>query len=162
MRLTWKLEGFAEFDTMLKELGPKLARQAAGNALRAGARVIRDEAKLRVPVATGDLKRSIKVRTSTPRDTRQRRVNVGVFGTEGPLAHLVEFGSAPHTIEAKPGKVLADSKTRKVFGRKVSHPGTPPKPFLRPAADTKAGEALQVIGDTLGDAIIKIAQKQRP
>ena len=160
MKLDWKLEGFAEFDAMLKEMGPKLARQVAGNALRAGARVIRDEAKLRVPVKTGALKAAIKVRTSNPQDKRKRRVNVGVFGTEGPLAHLIEFGSDPHLIRPRRKKALVDKETGEYFGVKVKHPGTPPQPFLRPAADVKAGEVLRVIGEALGDGIVKIARKQ--
>lgn len=160
MRLDWKFEGGTEFDTMLKDLGPRVAKRVALKALRAGARIVREDAKQRVPVLTGELKRSIKTKSRKARVTNERTVSVGVAGKEGPLAHLVEFGSAPHTIEAKPGKVLADPKTGKVFGRKVSHPGTPPKPYLRPAADTKAGEALAELGRVLGEGIAAEAVKR--
>lgn len=160
MKMDWKVEGFAELDRMLADLGPKVARRVATKALRAGARIVRDEARLRVPVQTGDLKRSIKTKSRKARVTNERTVSVGVAGTEGPLAHLVEFGSAAHTIEAAPGKILADKETGKVFGTKVSHPGTPPKPFLRPAADTKAAAAIAEIARVLADGIAVEAVKK--
>lgn len=160
MKLDWKFEGAAEFDAMLKDLGPRVAKRVALKALRAGAAIVRTDARQRAPVLTGELKRSIKTKSRKARVTNERTVSVGVAGKEGPLAHLVEFGSAPHTIEAAPGKVLADRKTGQVFGRKVAHPGTPPKPFLRPAADAKAGEALATIGRVLGEGIEAEALKR--
>lgn len=163
VKFSVKLSGFDGLDRALAELAPRVARNVANRSLRAGAKVIQAEAKaqLRDSSETGALARSVKVRTRRSRSAQQRVVSVGVAGTEGPLAHIIEFGSSPHTIEAPPGKVLADKKTGRVFGKKVSHPGTPPRPFLRVAADVKAAEALQTIGRVLGDGIEVEAAKLR-
>lgn len=160
MKIDFELTGAAEFDAMLKELGPRVARSVASKALRRAANVIRDEARTRAPVKTGELKRSIKVKSRKARKTNERTVSVGVAGKEGPLAHIVEFGAAAHPIQARPGKVLANPETREVFGVRVSHPGSPPQPFLRPAADTKAAEALDVMGRALGEGIEREAAKR--
>jgi HK97 gp10 family phage protein len=53
-------------------------------------------------------------------------------------AHLVEFGTAPHTIIAKRAKALAVGSG---FRRRVNHPGTSPRPFMRPAFDSQVGNA---------------------
>ena len=45
------------------------------------------------------------------------------------LGLILEYGSRPHTIEAKPGKVLAffwPAVGRMVYTKKVEHPGTRP------------------------------------
>jgi len=47
---------------------------------------------------------------------------------------FIEYGTRPHTIRIKRKKVLANVKTGDVFGKKVEHPGTQPKPCLTPAA----------------------------
>ena len=70
-------------------------------------------------------------------------VKVGFFSTakyqDGtPVAAVAawnEFGTGPHTIAAKPGKVLAftGSGGETVFVRQVNHPGIPERPFFRRA-----------------------------
>ena len=70
-------------------------------------------------------------------------VKVGFFSTaryeDGtPVAAVAawnEFGTGPHTIAAKPGKVLAftGSGGETVFVRQVNHPGIPERPFFRQA-----------------------------
>ena len=45
-------------------------------------------------------------------------------------APYVEFGTAPHVIEAKNARVLANVQTGQVFGRRVNHPGTKANPFM--------------------------------
>jgi HK97 gp10 family phage protein len=153
VKVEFTIHGANDLDKMLKELPAAVARRAAGNALRAAARVIRDEAKREVPVKTGELRKAIKVITgqSTQRDTRI--VHVGVFGKEAPLAHLIEFGSIAHRIATRTKRVLVEIATGTFFGREVQHPGTPERPFLRPAADAKARESLNVLGEALGTAI---------
>ena len=77
-------------------------------------------------------------------------VKVGFFSTaryeDGtPVAAVAawnEFGTEPHTIAAKPGKVLAftGSGGETVFSRQVNHPGIPERPFFRRAiAEMKDG-----------------------
>lgn len=45
-------------------------------------------------------------------------------------APYVEFGTAPHVIEAKNASVLANKKSGQFFGKRVNHPGTKANPFL--------------------------------
>ena len=78
------------------------------------------------------------------------RVEVGFFSTakyeDGtPVAAVAawnEFGTGPHTIRAKPGKVLAfaGSDGNLVFAKSVEHPGIPERPFFRRAiAEIESG-----------------------
>lgn len=160
MKVAFRIEGAKELDDLLKQLPGRTAGRIGSNALRAGARVIRDEAKRVVPVDTGDLRDSIKVITGRADRRTQRIVHVGSFGPDSRLAHLVEFGTAVHRITAKAGKVLAYiSGFQRVFARSVLHPGAKPQPFLRPAGDAKAREALDTMGDVLGVGIEREAAK---
>jgi hypothetical protein len=45
------------------------------------------------------------------------------------------------------------------FRRQVEHPGQVAQPFLRPAADSKAREALRKLSETLGTGIEREAKK---
>lgn len=60
----------------------------------------------------------------------------------GKLAHLLEFGTAPHAI----GEYM--------------HPGASPRPFLRPAWDQHKGKAVQVMASTLRPALEQAAQRE--
>lgn len=56
---------------------------------------------------------------------------------EGIIPVVMEFGSEPHLIVPKtPGGVLhwTDSAGGDVFVKWVNHPGTPPRPWMGPAA----------------------------
>lgn len=160
MKSKVEMRGGKEFEELLSQLPPAVARRVSANALRAGGRIVRDDAKLRVPVKTGELKKALKVRTvRKTQSPNHRTVRVGVLGKEGPLAHLIEFGTSPHVIAPKRKKVLADPVTGQVFGVKVAHPGNPPQPYLRPAFDTKKGEVIKAIGKVLGEGIDKEAGK---
>lgn len=157
MKLEFKLEGAKEFDAMLKQLPGRVAGRVAANALRAGARIIRDETKIQVPVLTGELQRSIKVITGRAERRDARIVHVGVFGKESGLAHIIEFGTGPRIAKDPDGFMTFVVNGQ--FVRKRAVAALPARPFLRPAADSKVGEALNRIGDVLGDGIEKEALK---
>ena len=81
-----RLAGFDDLVAKLRSIAPALRKRVLRNALAAGARVVRDDAKRNAPVLAagatapyrtpGTLKRAIKVRTSK----RDRRAgDVGVF-----------------------------------------------------------------------------------
>jgi hypothetical protein len=106
------------------------------------------------------LKRAITIKNTRPRKNDVRRVLVGVFGREGPLAHLVELGTAAHRIKAGAGKVISFVVGyKRVFATVVQHPGARANPFLRVAADVKAHDAIDAIGDSLGKGVEKEALK---
>lgn len=106
------------------------------------------EAKLLVPRKTGHLGRSIVAGSVTG--------NSATVEARTGYAAVVEFGSKPHVIRPKNGKVLAwpaagnarlsgrarTGSGRRIIARIVHHPGTKPQPYLVPgakAALTKGG-----------------------
>lgn len=123
--------GAAELEWALKKLGEKIGNKVLDAALRAGARPIVKEAKRLVPVRSGELKRSITVRKATKRQRRRGfgEIFIGFRGEVSRRAHLSEFG----TVHSR-----AD-------------------PFMRPALDAKAQEAIDIVGKQIGSRVEKAA-----
>ena len=157
VKIEFKIHGAKELDALLKQLPGRVASRVATNSLRAGARVIRDEAKAQVPVKTGELKRSIKVITGRADRRDSRIVHVGVFGRMSGLAHIVEFGTGPRIAADADGYMTFQVNGQWVRKKQVAP--SPQQPFLRPAAEIKAAAALNTIGTTLGAGIEKEALK---
>ena len=143
-----KIKGLAELQAALAQLPVKMENNILRGALRAGMKVIATDARRRVSVVSGELRDTI--RSNCRPDKRIGKlvayVKAGpVEGTsrkdaKGWYAGWVEYGTAAHLIKVRPpGKALA------VGVAQVQHPGSRKKPFLRPAFDTKKGEALEVI-----------------
>ncbi len=131
-RTDFRIEGAREMERLLKELGPVAAQRLGDQALRAAGKTIVEEARRLVPVDTGRLRASIVVRTERrAKSEDQRRVLIGFLKPASRLAHLVEFGTVRMA----------------------------PRPFLRPALDGKAGEALDTMGKTLARGITREARK---
>ena len=140
----FKLRGGPELQKMLNTLPAKIEKNIMRSALRAGARVIANEAKANVPVGDGDLKRSIKVSTGGKRGNVYAKVKAG--DQKAWYYRFVEFGTAAHTIQPKNKKALFFNGG---FAHSVVHPGAKAKPFMRPALDSKSGEAIQAVGEQI-------------
>jgi len=126
------IEGAAEMDRLLKELGPRAASRAADRALRAGAKPIVQRAKELVPVDTGDLRDSITVQIERQRGASEKRVAlVGFTKPTSRRAHLTEYGTAH----------------------------SPAKRFMRPALDEQHSSAFGEMGRVLADAINREAER---
>lgn len=122
----------AELQRALKRLTLKLGKKVTMDAMKSGARVIQKEMKAQVPVRTGKLKKSIKL--------KQRRTFEGVEVSVGSslwYVHLVEFGVRPHKVQGR------------------QHPGAKPGAFMRTAFDEKVDEAVDTIKTKLREAGIK-------
>lgn len=159
METKFTISGARELDDMLRSLPVAPAGRAGRAAVLAGGRIVAAAAKAKVPVDTGDLKRAIRATGMKAAPGVQEVVaRAGVRGKEGPLAHLVELGTEAHPIEANK-KTILKTKDGKFLGKVVDHPGAAPHPFLRPAADEKAGEALDKMGTILGERIEAEAKK---
>jgi hypothetical protein len=69
----------------------------------------------------------------------------------------VEFGTSPHTITPNDAEVLRfEVDGEVVYTQKVEHPGTDPRPFLRPAvneARRDPGEFIRENTRTTGDEL---------
>lgn len=134
------IAGGAALDAMLKSLPAKIEKNIMRTALRAGARVFLDEIKSTIPVEHGDLRKSARITTRAGRGQTSASVKVG--NRVAYYAQMVEFGTRPHVIKARPGSAL------NVNGREVKvvhHPGIRPHPFARPAADAKFSAAVMAV-----------------
>jgi HK97 gp10 family phage protein len=132
-----KVKGLADLNKFLQQLPAKVEQSVLRGALRAGANVVMAEAKANVPVASGQLRDGLKISTSS----RRGRVTAKVKAT-GKHAHIapwLEYGTAAHKITAKKGKGLFFGG---LFVKGVQHPGSRPKPFMRPALDGRAQDAV--------------------
>lgn len=100
-----------------------------------------DAARPKVPIRTGKLRRSFRVKSAT-----QRKAVVGGSYT----AFFVDAGPKRHTIAPKRGgHLIFQAGGRTIFARKVNHPGYRGRPFRAAAAH----EALR--RNPLAQGIIK-------
>jgi HK97 gp10 family phage protein len=132
MTTNFTIEGAVEMERLLKELGPAVASRVGDLALKAGAAPIVEEAKRLVPVRSGKLRDSITAEVERKRNgDSERLVLIGFKRPTSAIAHLVEFGTV-HSAA---------------------------RPFMRPALDAKAEEALNEMGRVLGEGIEREALK---
>lgn len=148
-----KIKGAAELQNFLNQLPAKIEANIMRGALRAGAKPIADEARKNAPVGPsnaenerlyggyeGALRDSIRVGAKIdPRKGqvigyarvggKSKRTKADVF-----YSHFVEFGTKPHSV-------LNGGKGD------PTHPGTQPKPFMRPALDGQSEAAIQAAGE---------------
>lgn len=118
--------GLDVLDRRLKELDRRTSGNILRKALREGMNVLKKEAKLRVPVRTGKLKKGIHVKVTL----KAKGDCYGKLGMKKKVAYgvPVELGTS-------------------FF---------PARPFLRPAADTKGNDAVNAFGSRLKDEIDKV------
>jgi len=101
---------------------------------------IADYMRQEVPVRSGKLRDSIRVKVE------DSRIVIGPEGVD--YAVYVEYGTKPHEIRAKNNGVLAftvNSKT--VFATVVQHPGTDPNPFAQRAAQRFLDNLTDAVGN---------------
>ncbi len=177
--VTFRMEGFEELEAALMQLEKQATRRTVvRNALKKAAVPIASAMRDKAPVDDGDLRDSIRIGTKIKgevgnaayhkamragfdkasavkamRDARREAKGSlpPVMMYAGPserafYAHLVEFGTAPHVN----GGMFAGSQ----------HPGTSPRPFVRPAWDEQQGVALAVLTDELRVQIDKAVARQ--
>jgi len=167
-----RVKGLSDLNKFLQQLPAKMEQNVLRGALRAGANVIKDEAKRLAPVSAPNSrnKKRYGFRAGTLRDSirvsarvKNGRVTASVYaggqtksGAEVYYASWVEFGTAAHAIVAKgaKGKNIARRLNRQAkklaalniggrfVGASVMHPGARPRPFMRPALDGKAQAAV--------------------
>jgi HK97 gp10 family phage protein len=138
---TVTIDGLKELERKLLEMSPKLAQKGLRSAVAAGARVITKEARIRVPVDTGTLKRAIYAkRIREASGPSQQTFYVGVRSgkreqkknRDGFYFPMVEFGTS---------KMQA-------------------RPFMRPAFEARKIEAATAIKTKLLTTIDTLAKQK--
>lgn len=160
--------GLAELHKVLQELPVKIERNVMRGALRAGAKVIEEEAERLCPVAppnmtavklgarAGELKRSIRVSVRVRSKAGWINAQIKAGNRVAWYAHLVEFGTARHWIKPKNRKSLFLAG---VFKELIDHPGARAKPFMRPAFDAKSRAAIDAMADYIRTRLPKEIKK---
>ena len=143
------VKGMRELDAVLKTLPAKIEANIMRGAMRQGAKVVAQYAKIKVQKKSTKLARSVRYNTTLDRRVGQVKayVRAGGKGKKGKTvtafyANFVEFGTKPHIIKAKPPNTLLA-----IGVPIVHHPGAKPYPFMRPALDTQAQAAFKAVGD---------------
>lgn len=166
-RIHVQLEGFEELSRTFNSLARGVQGKIIRPALREGAKIVRDEAARRVPVDTGRLRKSLKVRA-----LKRSRKFVGfqiTTGTQDELGiktpksgkrnyypFVIEYGGV---VGGTARKVRIGRRTRVVKdgGRRI-----PARPFLRPAVDANRDRVMLLLAKRLQAGIWKaIADKGR-
>ena len=131
------VKGLAELQKFLDQLTPKLEANVMRGALRAGMKPVQTDAKAHAATASGQLRDGLKISTRIKGGRVYARLRA--TGKHSYLANWIEYGTAAHEIRPKNGKSLFIAG---VFGTLVNHPGARPKPFMRPALDARAQDAV--------------------
>jgi len=151
-----QITGLSDLMKTLDELPAKLEANIVRGGLRAGCKVIADEAKALAPVHTGELRSSVRVSARIKAAQGLVTASVVVGSKKAWYAHLVEFGTAAHLIR---GNFKKDLSFGGVVRGAVEHPGAKPNPFVRVAMDSKQEQAVQAMADYISARLDKEALK---
>lgn len=160
------LKGGPELLQFIEAFPAKLQKGAVRAGLTAAAKPIRDQARANIRKKSGATAKAIKTSSSRVNQDGTVSVKVQLKGRNSFIGLFLEYGVSPHLITPgdsnKSAKVL--NKSAKTLGSSfdaetgalkigdnfirgaIMHPGFAPKPFLRPALDTKASEAVNEFG----------------
>ena len=134
------LAGVTDYRTFLKELrNLGLPDQTVNKIITAGLRsdgvFLRKEMRKRIRNRTGNLSRSIKIRSRSSK----REVDVRI---EAPHWYILEYGRNPGVTKD---------------GRR--YPGAPPHPFIRPSFDDTQQEQVKIAIDKMREELTKLARQ---
>lgn len=140
MKMTLTLQGGKELERKLKTLPTRIRNKVVRTALRSGAKLVQAETKQLAPVATGLLRKSLKVRAMKRKKGRigiNVQMGAGDYKGETFYGAFVEYG---HKVGKRPGKLdkAADSRGS-VAG----------KHFMDEAFENKAQDAADLIESQL-------------
>lgn len=147
------VKGLSDLQALLDTLPAKIEKNIMRGAMRAGMKPIQAAAKDGAAHASGQLRDGLKIYTRV--QFGQIIARLRATGKHAYVAYWMEYsGAAPHTITAKNRKGLSFGGA---FFQSVQHPGFKAKPFLRPALDSRAQEAVIAAGEYIKN---RLATKQ--
>lgn len=133
MKVRISITGDAPLDAALAGMREIFSDRIRREANMKAARIVRNRARELVPELGGNTKRSIIIRT----ELTGSKVTVGPTRRKGFKASFIEFGTAPHRITSPTGLF---GRNGKFLGKAVMHPGSAPRPFMRPAFAQTVGQ----------------------
>jgi HK97 gp10 family phage protein len=147
-------KGLAELQKYLDQLPAKIEANIMRGAMRQGANVIgagaKDELASNGSVQSGILAAGIK--TSTRNSKGVVYAYVKTTGKHAYVANWIEHGTAAHAIFPRGVGSLFFAG---IFVDKINHPGSRPKPFMRPAMEKRAQAALIAVGERVRQKLTK-------
>ena len=177
--IKFSVDGLKEVQMQLKEIEKTLRSTLVRTALMKGIKIIEKDAKQRVPVRTGTLKKAIKSRIEY-RGSEKETLGFEEYAfslyvehgrnaqNDGYYGRFIEFGTDAYTMPEKNygsrTKPFTDFKEKgkdaKFFGTNIQmKPRTDKQKFMRPAIDSKRKQAVVVFRDELRKEIRKAARK---
>jgi HK97 gp10 family phage protein len=177
-----KVDGLKELERALRNLPDNVAKNGLRSSVRAGAKVIVDEAKVRAPVYSGKvgknhppagtLRRSIIMKHIREASGRERQtffvtVRSGKKyrkqGKKGNLSQdafywkFIEFGY--YAGGSKKGMTYRGARKARREGSLEGARFIPAKPFIRPAFEARKTDALNAIKNQLSQRIEEESKK---
>lgn len=137
MRLSVKIDGLADLDRQLGELGESAGKNVLRRTGRLALKPFVDAAQSKAPTLTHKLEESFSIGSKlskAQRKARERESTVEVFAGPGNLPQAVqqEFGNSHNAAQ----------------------------PFMRPAWDETQGQVLDIVKKELGAEILKAARRK--
>ena len=151
-----QVQGLDQLAKALRELPQRVARNGMRAAVYAGAKVIRDEAKLQAPVATGNLGPNQPPPGTLKRSVIMKQIPE-LSGAQKQTFFVTVRHGKKYRKQGKKGNLSQDAWYWRFveFGTvKMSA-----RPFLRPAFDMKKHEAVTAIKTRLAQRIEQAAQE---
>ena len=151
-----QVQGLDQLAKAVRELPQRVARNGLRAAGYAGAKVIRDEAKLQAPVATGDLGPNQPPPGTLKRSVIMKQIPE-LSGAQKQTFFVTVRHGKKYRKQGKKGNLSQDAWYWRFveFGTvKMSA-----RPFLRPAFDMKKHEAVTAIKTRLAQRIEQAAQE---
>lgn len=129
----------ADLTSLINNLqeSPKIVETRAKELVKSTAEKVSQIARTKAPIRTGALRDSINIKYDGDLSaTIGPSVDYGVYQEFG-TASRGEFGGQPYTILPKKGKYLVFTiNGKKIFAKKVTHPGVKPKYYMRGSFET--------------------------
>jgi HK97 gp10 family phage protein len=146
-----EVRGAKEIEAVLKAMPERIAKNVVVNSLRAGARIIAKQARANLranpSIDSGMLEKNVTSRARKRSKQGSAVVSVGIARATA----IVKRRNRKKAVKASPSKYAHLVE----FGRE----GMAAEPFLRPALDEKAIEAIGKIGEFLGKGVEREAAK---
>lgn len=139
----------------LAKLDRLTERRALFGGLRAGAKVLIDGITENAPRRSGRLakKSSWGRRPAGGMADPTMLVYLRKGKSRAFYGKFIEFGAGAHAIKVKNRKAMAGGLSHPVR-RPISHPGTAPRPFVRPALDSRRGAIQEAIAQAMRQQLV--------